>query len=319
MPTRRLVVLAAVALTGLAGLTSTGAATAAPQSQRSAQPPKASSPSGSFALGGAAARSYRLPGDVRRVESMSLGDGRTATRYQQVVDGVSVLGGQVTVVQDAAGTQEAVIGAHFPGLQPQNRVTHGRSQARDIVEKQIGTRGDWTNVLRLDPRSGRLFYEIDSIRGGNRPVRWVDAQTGEIRNAYNAATHGEGVGVKGDTKHIDTVQGANGAYELRTPDDRQETYDAGNRTVRGTMMTDSDDVWNLTKQNFTSPDQRPGVDAHYYAGVVDDFYGQTFRRDSIDDKGDVYLEAGDHATLIRLTYQQFAKLTADARHGRFSI
>jgi Ala-tRNA(Pro) deacylase len=40
--------------------------------------------------------------------------------------------------------------------------------------------------------------------------------------------------------------------------------------------------------------------------------------DSIDDKGDVYLEAGDHATLIRLSYPQFAKLTADASHGRFS-
>jgi Ala-tRNA(Pro) deacylase len=41
--------------------------------------------------------------------------------------------------------------------------------------------------------------------------------------------------------------------------------------------------------------------------------------DGIDDKGDVYLEAGDHATLIRMTYPQFAKLTADARHGRFSM
>ena len=40
--------------------------------------------------------------------------------------------------------------------------------------------------------------------------------------------------------------------------------------------------------------------------------------DSIDDRGDVYLEAGDHATLIRLAYAQFAKLAADARHGRFS-
>ena len=40
--------------------------------------------------------------------------------------------------------------------------------------------------------------------------------------------------------------------------------------------------------------------------------------DSIDDKGDVYLEAGDHATLIRLSYPQFAKLAAEAAHGRFS-
>jgi Zn-dependent metalloprotease len=286
MPTRRLVVLATAALTAVAGLTSTGAATAAPQSARSARPARASSPSGSFALGGAAARSYRLPGDMRRVESTSLGDGRTATRYQQLADGVAVLGGQVTVVENAAGAQVAVIGAHFPGLQAENTVRHGRSQARDVVERQVGSRGDWTNVLRLDPRSGRLFYEIDSIRAGHRPVRWVDAQTGNIRNAYDAATHGEGVGVKGDTKHIDTVQDSGGTYELRTPDDRQETYNAGNTTVLpGSLMTDDDDVWNETKNNFTSPDQRPAVDAHYYAGVVDDFYGDTFGRDSIDDNG----------------------------------
>ncbi|MGA8293885.1 MAG: hypothetical protein WB820_15595 [Rhodoplanes sp.] len=41
--------------------------------------------------------------------------------------------------------------------------------------------------------------------------------------------------------------------------------------------------------------------------------------DSIDGRSDVYLEAGDHETLVRLSHLQFAKLTADARHGRFSV
>jgi bacillolysin len=50
-------------------------------------------------------------------------------------------------------------------------------------------------------------------------------------------------------------------------------------------MTDADDVWDLSRANWASPDQRPGVDAHYYAGVVDDFYGEVFNRDSIDDQG----------------------------------
>jgi bacillolysin len=287
MPSPRIPVLACAALTALAGLTSTGAATAAPQPDRAAQGgSSAAAPSGSFALSGTAARSYRLPGDMRRVESTSLGDGRTSTRYQQLVDGVAVLGGQVTVVENAAGARVAVVGAHFPGLEPENTIKHGRSEARDIVEQQVGSRGDWTTTLRLDPRTRRLFYEVDSIRAGHRPVRWVDASTGNIRNAYDAAPHGEGVGVKGDTKHIGTVQGSDGTYQLRTADDRQETYDAGNLTsLPGSLMTDTDDVWDLTRQTFTSPDERPAVDAHYYAGVVDDFYGQTFRRDSIDDQG----------------------------------
>jgi Ala-tRNA(Pro) deacylase len=32
----------------------------------------------------------------------------------------------------------------------------------------------------------------------------------------------------------------------------------------------------------------------------------------------VYMEAGDHETLIRMSHAQFAHLTADAPHGRFS-
>ncbi len=41
--------------------------------------------------------------------------------------------------------------------------------------------------------------------------------------------------------------------------------------------------------------------------------------DTIDGQGDVYLEAGDHTTLVHLSHAQFAKLTADARHASFSV
>jgi Ala-tRNA(Pro) deacylase len=40
--------------------------------------------------------------------------------------------------------------------------------------------------------------------------------------------------------------------------------------------------------------------------------------DSIDAQPEVYLEAGDHATLIRMGQVQFASLTATALHGSFS-
>ena len=41
--------------------------------------------------------------------------------------------------------------------------------------------------------------------------------------------------------------------------------------------------------------------------------------DSIEDQPDVYLEAGDHATLVHMDRAQFARLMAEARHGRFSV
>jgi Ala-tRNA(Pro) deacylase len=53
---------------------------------------------------------------------------------------------------------------------------------------------------------------------------------------------------------------------------------------------------------------------------VGDCYGlEMIVDDTIDSASDVYFEGGDHATLIHLTHAQFARLTRDARHGRFTV
>ena len=41
--------------------------------------------------------------------------------------------------------------------------------------------------------------------------------------------------------------------------------------------------------------------------------------DSIEEQPEVYLEAGDHATLVHMSHAQFASLNATARHGCFSV
>jgi Ala-tRNA(Pro) deacylase len=41
--------------------------------------------------------------------------------------------------------------------------------------------------------------------------------------------------------------------------------------------------------------------------------------DSIQAQPDVYLEGGDHTTLVHMDQAQFARLMAEARHGRFSV
>ena len=40
--------------------------------------------------------------------------------------------------------------------------------------------------------------------------------------------------------------------------------------------------------------------------------------DSIEEQPEIYMEAGDHQTLLHLSHAQFARLTANALHGRFS-
>ena len=39
---------------------------------------------------------------------------------------------------------------------------------------------------------------------------------------------------------------------------------------------------------------------------------------SIEEQPEVYIEAGDHATLVHMSQAQFADLTSTARHGSFS-
>lgn len=59
--------------------------------------------------------------------------------------------------------------------------------------------------------------------------------------------------------------------------------------------------------------------AHGAVPAVGKCYGlDTIVDDSIEAQPDVYMEAGDHATLLHMGHTQFARLTANAPHGRFS-
>jgi Ala-tRNA(Pro) deacylase len=41
--------------------------------------------------------------------------------------------------------------------------------------------------------------------------------------------------------------------------------------------------------------------------------------DTIQERPEIYLEGGDHMTLVHMNQAQFARLMAEARHGRFSV
>jgi Ala-tRNA(Pro) deacylase len=59
--------------------------------------------------------------------------------------------------------------------------------------------------------------------------------------------------------------------------------------------------------------------AHGAVPPIGECYGlDVIVDDTVQAQPDVYLEAGDHATMIHLNQAQFARLLAGARHGRFS-
>jgi Ala-tRNA(Pro) deacylase len=60
--------------------------------------------------------------------------------------------------------------------------------------------------------------------------------------------------------------------------------------------------------------------AHGAVPPIGECYGlDVIVDDSIEEQPEVYLESGDHETLLHMSHGQFARLTAQARHGRFSM
>jgi Ala-tRNA(Pro) deacylase len=74
-------------------------------------------------------------------------------------------------------------------------------------------------------------------------------------------------------------------------------------------LADEDEIKRLFPD--CAPGAVPPVGECYELDVIVD--------DSIQAQPDVYLEGGDHTTLVHMDQAQFARLMAEARHGRFSV
>jgi Zn-dependent metalloprotease len=238
-----------------------------------AQDGSGGSAGGFQAVSGADAAQVALPADLVLTDAQSLDAyGVRAERYQQKMGEALVLGGQVTVYRGASGQAEAVIGAHYPDLIAANQILLSADAAQAAVAAQVGDEGAWSVDLMIDPATARYFYRVETRRPESRWFYWLDAETGAVINAYDGIATGSGIGVLGDTKDLTGLTTfASGSYQLKTPDGRQSTYDAKNRSkLPGTLATDSNDIWNTSGR--TSPGQRAMVDAHYYARVTDNYY-----------------------------------------------
>jgi Zn-dependent metalloprotease len=246
-----------------------------------------SSPSGFRAISGAEAQGFRIPADVVRLWSARLPNGLTQTRFQQVVDGAQVLGGQVTVLRDKAGVIKAVIGAHYPGLVATNAKKLTAEQARGVAAGRIGVAGRWTSTLKINPANGRLFYAVENRRFDSRMIHWIDATSGVVLKSFDAIAHdGTGIGAKGDTKTVDSSL-QNGTYVLVSDGNArvQRTYDMrnGRRGAPGVLVSDANDTWDTP--GVQSPGHPAAVDAHVYGKIVADYYFSAFGRNSIDNAG----------------------------------
>lgn len=192
-----------------------------------------------------------------------------------------------------------------------------------IAQKDLGYTPTYTQepkvqlVVYTHEKTATYAYQVSlhflSPKPGNYDY-FIEAKTGKILNKYNkiqnptkikkeeasnksvtiqesslspdlktitgTATTGTGIGVLGDTKTLNMVKSTNGYYlQDNTRGKGIFTYNAKNNT------TLPGSLWVEKTNKYTTASDRAAVDAHFYAGVVYDYYKKTFNRNSYDNNG----------------------------------
>jgi bacillolysin/thermolysin len=256
---------------------------------------------------------YQLDADkdltLLGVETDELGS--THYNFVQSVQGVPINGAKFKVHTDKNGIVTAVNGDVFPEAS-----SYFKGKLKPEITKDSALEKAWTsiNLTKADTDTnaeagpdGKKFEdtvekaELVVYKKANDfylayktnlqfiqpyPANWVvyvDAVNGNVIDSYNAVNDaGTGVGVLGDTKTLNTYY-SNGTYYLfdttKPMSGVIETFTARNLSrLPGSYSVDADN-------NFNATSQRADVDAHYYAGVVYDYYKNTFNRNSFDNNG----------------------------------
>ncbi|MTI49670.1 M4 family metallopeptidase [Sporosalibacterium faouarense] len=264
---------------------------------------------------------FKLDGDdfeVIKVTDDKLGMKHYKTQY--TIDGIPVYGGEMIVHLDKNGYVYSVNGKAKPTIK-----TKSYSKDVELSEKEAIKAAEKTLDVELlpyvennslstqleekavdeprytiEPKAKLYLYEVKNTWKpvyivelsfvNPYPAYWhiyVDAETGKIIKKNNeirfdGATTGTGIGVAGDQKQLNTYL-SGGTYYLydttKAMSGQIRTYTANyGSSIPGSYVTDSDNY-------FSSSEQRAGVDAHYYAGMVYDYYYDEHGRNSYDDNG----------------------------------
>ena len=144
----------------------------------------------------------------------------------------------------------------------------------------------------IEAKTGRILNKYNKIQnpvktkkesGSNKSANIQEsASSPDLKTIIGTATTGTGIGVLGDTKTLNMTKNTNGYYlQDNTRGKGIFTYNAKNET------TLPGSLWVEKTNKYTTTSDRAAVDAHFYAGVVYDYYKKTFNRNSYDNNGAV--------------------------------
>lgn len=221
--------------------------------------------------------------------------GNTYVKLHQTIDGIEVDGKQLTLRFDKNGVISNVLGnveniaQSITKLGSKNLTS---DKAIDIAKAQFSAKTlravpTALKTILIDNNKAYEVYKVNIQYNKPRIGNWnvyVEANSGKVIKTednirYDGAVTGSGTAVDGTTKSLNLYQSGS-TYQMKDTTKAMtgtiSTYTANNGTSEpGTLMTSS----------TTNVSDRAAVSAHYYAGVVYDFYKNMFNRNSLDNSG----------------------------------
>jgi bacillolysin len=220
-------------------------------------------------------------------------------RAQMTVDEIPVYGAELIIHTNPEGGVYSINGQAEPDIPAKawkKMIEINEKEAIAAAESYLGIELKKENYSH-EPSADIYLYQANSEWQpvylttlqfiDPYPANWkifVNAESGKVVDSFNSAAGtasvGTGTGVHGETRSLNTDY-TGGTYYLRdlTKSAQITTYDLNHSTSgNGTLMADTDN-------NFNSTVQRAGVDAHYFAGIVYDYYKNKFNRNSYNGNG----------------------------------
>jgi thermolysin len=227
--------------------------------------------------------------------------GMTHARFQQMTHGIPVGGAELMAHYDAAGRITAIDANYVADLQeidvePTIRAEDALARVKSHVLTQSiihesALEADQGKLIVYAPGTvpPRLAYEF-KVRAleAKVPAIWVttiDAKTGAILHQYDnlQTVQGSGIGVLGDQKQLSVSQSTAGFVmtDVSTGVAIQTFTASQTQTTPGTQITSNSAAsWDTGVAGAGA-----AVDAHFFAGVVGQYYQTHHTRKAIDGQG----------------------------------
>ncbi|MUK87623.1 peptidase M4 family protein [Ornithinibacillus sp. L9] len=274
--------------------------------------------------------------NVKTIQEDELG--MTHIRFQQMKNNVPVDGAEIIVHFNKDHEVVGVNGHYNKNAEIESLSTNASVQAEDAlkvaksaVQAPVELSYEPSSELVVYPfeEQNNLVYKVNLTFLGDEPGNWfvfVDANTGEVVDKYNALLHtedikkkhhkGVGEGVHGDLRHIHTTQEvtSGGATTFKL-------YDESHENLEGIYTFDHNtgEIFENDNSSWMDEYQSPAVDAHFNSETVYEYYLDEHDRNSLDDNGMAIISYVHYGTDYNNAFWNGRHMTYGDGDGEFMV